>query len=375
MKKVLFVVLTLLAWGFSFGQEIIKLDNVEAATEKDGWVGNLNVSSFTRLEDAKFVISPRHVDPNISGRITQLKFYYHPYQEYNTTSFTLKIFEGVQLEEYNHSLDLYYYSSCGEEVYSQDFTAAGDGWFTVDLDVPYQIPEGEFWIGAEMHGMGTLAFGNENNAVLGDYYYTEMYEYNWYWKPTYFFNSMYDYILYSSGLAVYVEEDNACLPPTDLVGEYTWNGEDDFGVSLSWKAPQNSSPVHYNVYRLWEQSCPAVIAEPTSASYFDDVVVPGMTYIYEVTAVYADGCESEPVTTQVLVTSTDEHEVASTIVYPNPSSGVVNVVTDGSQTVEIFDLTGRLVLSEKVNGQISFDLVSGLYFVKVGGMVQKLVVK
>ena len=216
MKKVLFAVIALLFWEFSFGQEIIKLDEVQPTTEKDGWVGNLNVTNFTRLENVKFVISPRHVDPDISGQITQLKFYYHPYQEYNTNSFTLKIFEGVHLEEYNAGLDLYYYSSCGEEVYSQDFTASGDGWFIVDLDVPYQIPEGEFWIGAEMHGMGTLAFGDENNAIRGDYFYTEMYEYDWYWKPTYFFNSMYDYILYSSGLAVKVED--APTPSGSWVG-------------------------------------------------------------------------------------------------------------------------------------------------------------
>ncbi len=171
------------------------------------WIGNENLSMFTRLEDSEYVIAPRQIQPDVNGQITALKFYHNPYQEYNTDSYTIKIYEGVDLQWYNQSLMLYQLSSCGELVYSQDYTASGTGWQTVELDTPYTIPEGEFWVGVQMHGMGTVVFGGEATAVEGQYYFTDMYNSLWYWKPTYFFDSQaWQDVLYSLALSVCVEE-------------------------------------------------------------------------------------------------------------------------------------------------------------------------
>ncbi len=179
---------------------------MDATTElsaKDGWIGNTNLTMFTRLEDAEYVIAPRQIDPTINGQITSVKFYHHPYEEYNTSSYTIKIYEGADLQWFNQDRHLYEYTSCGQLVYNQDYTASGDGWQTVQLTTPYTIPAGEFWVGVQMDGMGTVAFGDENNAVEGQYFYTEMYNYNWYWSPTYFIDSYSGQdVLYSLGLAV-----------------------------------------------------------------------------------------------------------------------------------------------------------------------------
>ena len=142
---------------------------------------------------------------------------------------------------------------------------------------------------------------------------------------------------------------------------------------LSWKAPEGN-PEYYRVYRTWPNSCPAVVAETTELYYYDDVVVPGMEYIYRVTAVYADGCESEPAETYVIVTGVGEN-TDMVRVYPNPSNGMVSICTSESQTVKIFDATGRLVYAAEVNGQTVLSLNSGVYFVVTVNSVEKIMVK
>lgn len=208
MKKHLFLIIALLVGNFTFAQEIIKIENPFASTWKEGWVGNQDATNMSPFEDATYVMAPRQIDPDVSGTITKIKFCHAEYDIYNTTSYTIKIYEGIDLQLFNESLSLYELSSCGTEVYSQDYTATEQGWQTVELDTPYSIPDGDFWIGVKMNGDGMIVIGDANNAVEGQYYYTEMYQYNLYWKPPYFFNSNYDYLLFSCALAIYVEDDN-----------------------------------------------------------------------------------------------------------------------------------------------------------------------
>ncbi|MCR5014092.1 MAG: T9SS type A sorting domain-containing protein [Bacteroidales bacterium] len=173
-------------------------------------MGNEALDMFTRLEDSEYVIAPRQLNPDVEGQITQVRFYYYPYQEYNTASFTVKIYEGIDLQWFNESMHLYHLESSGQLVYSQDYVASGTGWQTITLDTPYIIPEGEFWVGVQMHGMGTVAFGGAADAVLGQYFFTDMFNYKWYWSPTYFFNStLWQDVLYSLCIGVYVEEYTA----------------------------------------------------------------------------------------------------------------------------------------------------------------------
>ncbi len=185
------------------------------------WIGNENLSMFTRLQDVEYVIAPRQIQPDVNGQITSVKFYHYPYMEYNTNSYTIKIYEGIDLQWYNQNMMLYELSSCGQPVYRQDYTASATGWQTVELDTPYTIPEGEFWVSIQMHGMGTVAFGDQDHAVEGQYYFTEMFNSVWYWKPTYFFDSAaWQDVLYSLGLAVYVEESTSVDETVELVTVY-----------------------------------------------------------------------------------------------------------------------------------------------------------
>ena len=69
--------------------------------------------------------------------------------------------------------------------------------------------------------------------------------------------------------------------------------------------------------------------------------------------------------------------------YPNPADYVVNILVDNAAalgsdaTVEVFDLGGRLMMSQRVGeGEVSLDvsaLKAGTYLIKIGKATAKMV--
>jgi hypothetical protein len=65
-------------------------------------------------------------------------------------------------------------------------------------------------------------------------------------------------------------------------------------------------------------------------------------------------------------------------VYPNPSTGAVNVSVKETSTVNVYDVTGKLVNTAHVNAGEVYTFTqttAGMYFVNVNGNVQKVVVQ
>lgn len=214
MNRFLLLFTALIASEFLFAQNDLKFDEPKTARE-DGWVGNFKPTNFSYFEDAEYVIAPRMFNPDIFGEIDSIRFGFHQYNDYNTTSFTLKIYENVNLQPYDD--DLFLYSSCGDLVYTQEITVEdlSTGWKYIALDTPYQIKDGDFWVGIQMHGEGTIVTGGMSTAMEGQYYYTEMYSYNWYWKVPIFWVNYQD-VLYSCALSIHVRENQS-------VGEFAEN--------------------------------------------------------------------------------------------------------------------------------------------------------
>jgi len=80
----------------------------------------------------------------------------------------------------------------------------------------------------------------------------------------------------------------------------------------------------------------------------------------------------------------DENTLEGVSVYPNPSEGVINVTNTNNEnnSIEVLDVTGKVVYQSVVNTATSIDLSSngtGVYFVKVsnenGSIVEKVVIK
>jgi hypothetical protein len=76
--------------------------------------------------------------------------------------------------------------------------------------------------------------------------------------------------------------------------------------------------------------------------------------------------------------SVEEAQDETTRIFPNPTTGLINVVCQGEQTVAVYNLTGQCVYTGVAEGQLQIDLSSfgaGVYAVKVGDKAWRTVVK
>ena len=74
----------------------------------------------------------------------------------------------------------------------------------------------------------------------------------------------------------------------------------------------------------------------------------------------------------------NEGIVANTTIFPNPSTGLVNIVVEGKQTVNVFNMVGQCVFEGVCDGSIQLDMKpfgTGIYAVKVGNEMHRIVVK
>lgn len=82
-----------------------------------------------------------------------------------------------------------------------------------------------------------------------------------------------------------------------------------------------------------------------------------------------------PVQAVSIYNSVDEVESSTLTVYPNPATDYIMVGAQHFTSVEIFDMTGRCVLTSTESKIDVRSLETGVYFVRVNGNTTKLVVK
>ena len=69
---------------------------------------------------------------------------------------------------------------------------------------------------------------------------------------------------------------------------------------------------------------------------------------------------------------------ATTAIYPNPTTGMVNIESDGEQKVTIYNMAGQRVYEGMNNGYLQIDMKAygaGIYAIQVGEETQRVVVK
>ena len=75
---------------------------------------------------------------------------------------------------------------------------------------------------------------------------------------------------------------------------------------------------------------------------------------------------------------TEEDVIASTHVFPNPTTGMVNIISEGEWPVIIYNMAGQRVYEGMGKGYLQIDMSAfgaGIYAVKVGNETQRIVVK
>ena len=151
---------------------------------------------------------------------------------------------------------------------------------------------------------------------------------------------------------------------------------------LFWRTPEEGSTgelEHFDVYRDNE-----VIAtlefDPNIPDYgYEDTITVDTQAEYFIMAVYSDGCEAPSQTEIGYGISAIEESGSHVFVYPNPSNGTFNLnLSEGKWDVEVYDLTGRKVYENRLDGHSVLDLGQchkGIYFLKASNESSSLITK
>ena len=80
----------------------------------------------------------------------------------------------------------------------------------------------------------------------------------------------------------------------------------------------------------------------------------------------------------------NENTLAGVAVYPNPSTGLINVtnINATANTIVVYDMVGKVVMTKAVNASTTLDLTSngtGIYLIEIsnenGSFVERVVIK
>ena len=166
-----------------------------------------------------------------------------------------------------------------------------------------------------------------------------------------------------------------CNPVVDFVINEPVFKEQSF-LTLEWRSPQEGSTgdlQHFDVYRD-NAAITTLQYEPDEDHYYyNDTITVGVEAEYYIMAVYSDGCEaaSEVLLGHGVPTHVNDFEMGHTEVYPNPSNGTFNLnLGEGQWNVEVYDITGRKVYENRMDGHSVLDLgkcQKGVYFLKAIG--------
>ena len=156
-----------------------------------------------------------------------------------------------------------------------------------------------------------------------------------------------------SNAATVTIEDPTCPGPENYSGEYYWE-DNEFGARLAWdRAEYTYTLDRFEVYRSTDgenfKLVSRIVNTPSITHYeCRDVLEEIGNYIYRIIAFYQNGCQSDPEDVAVMVTSIDEVSVTPNL-YPNPTSGLVNIKAEGMRQVTVVNTMGQVLLRSEVN--------------------------
>ena len=179
----------------------------------------------------------------------------------------------------------------------------------------------------------------------------------------------------SASVTVTVNIIVVCPQPENFIGEYYWDNH-EFGVKLEWdRAEYQYTLDKFEVYRSNDgvefEVIKRIVNTPSISHYgcIDDEITEPGEYYYRIIAFYQNDCQSDPLDIMVDVTSTDENLAENVALYPNPTSGKVNIKAEAMKKVEVYNVTGQVVMRQDVdNDEVMLDMSAfenGMYLVNI----------
>ena len=187
--------------------------------------------------------------------------------------------------------------------------------------------------------------------------------------------TVYSYTGNSTGMNSLLLSDHndcdGCLPPSNLMGVYSYEGG-AYGALLTWDYEEN--PQSFKVYRSVDGIDYSLIAtvDKEERQYLDETIG---NFYYKVTA-YRSYCESMPAWTPgeesdfvvVEVTSVCEED-NNVEVYPNPANETLSIVGDNLREVILYNVVGQPVYrTRETDGTLlihTSQFAPGIYTVQV----------
>ena len=194
----------------------------------------------------------------------------------------------------------------------------------------------------------------------------------------------------SADVEIIVNEPPAvvCPTPKNFSGT-SYYDEGEFGARLSWDStPYEFTLDRFEIYRSengFDYKKVKTIVNTPSIMHYEcvDVVTTAGLYFYRIVAFYQNDCESDPVDIDVMIidyTSVDENNAENVAVYPNPTTGNLNIVANGIQQVSVVNMMGQTVMKQSVDSDnVTIDMgafENGMYLVNIitkNGNVVKVV--
>ena len=183
----------------------------------------------------------------------------------------------------------------------------------------------------------------------------------------------------SADVTVTVEEPQpvVCPKPRNLAVTNYWD-EGEFGAHFSWdKADYEYTLDKFEIERsddgLNFKVVQRIVNTPSISHYEcdDPVDVPGL-YFYRISAFYQNECQSDYINAEVIIhdyTGVGEDLANNVSVYPNPTSGMVNIKAEAMQQITVVNMMGQIVMTQNVDAdEVTIDMSmfrSGMYLVNI----------
>ncbi|MCQ2275453.1 MAG: fibronectin type III domain-containing protein [Bacteroidales bacterium] len=176
------------------------------------------------------------------------------------------------------------------------------------------------------------------------------------------------------------ESSDPCVAPSNLIS----TGTAAHSIDITWT--ENGTATSWAVYYRVNGASSWITETANATAYTITGLEPETEYTIQVVANCADGVTSEPSNTINVTTQPDgieEYDAAAVSVFPNPTTGMVQVSSTKYQVsgVDVYDVYGKLLKTDAMMDNSTVDMsgyAAGVYFLRVStenGVVTKRVVK